>query len=61
MISLADALDVAGHVVAVCAVVAAVTPNVTDNAVFAVLRKLIDFAAMNWGHAANKKGQGDAA
>lgn len=52
---LPDLIQAASLLISLAAMVAAFTPTPTDNAVLAVLRKVIDFAAFNWGHAANAR------
>lgn len=49
-------IQVGEHVVAVASVIAALVPTPQGAAavgVLGALRKFLDFAAMNWGHAAN--------
>lgn len=53
--TIADALQALSALVTLASIIAALTPTPTDNAVLAVLRKLVDFAAFNWGHAANAR------
>lgn len=50
---LPDLIQAALMLVGFLSILAAFTPTPTDNTVLAVLKKLLDFAAMNWGHAAN--------
>lgn len=52
---IAEIIEVAAHIVAAAAVVAAITPTPKDDGIVALLRKALDFAAMNWGHARNRK------
>ena len=47
-------LTVASSVVATASVIAAFTPTPTDNAVLAVLRKVLDALAFNFGGAKNQ-------
>lgn len=54
--TIATVIEGASYVVSLAALIAAITPTPTDNVVLGVLRKVIDFAAMNWGHARNKEG-----
>lgn len=35
--------------------IAALTPTPKDDGVVAIVRKVVDFLAFNWGHAANHK------
>lgn len=51
--NLADWIQRGLSLVGFLSMLAALTPTPTDNAVLAILRKLLDFAAMNWGHARN--------
>ena len=48
-----DIFNVASNVIAGSAIVAALTPNTTDNQIVATARKVLDFLACNWGRASN--------
>lgn len=48
-------LSLASEVVTLAAILAAITPTPVDDGVVAVLRRIIDVLAFNWGHAANQK------
>lgn len=50
---LPDFIQALSLIISLAAMIAAFTPTPTDNAALAVLRKVVDFLAMNWGHAAN--------
>ena len=45
--------EIALQVIGILSVVAAATPNPADNAALIVLRKIIDFGALNWWNAEN--------
>lgn len=47
--------DIATSVVGTAAVIAAVTPTPKDDAVLAIVRKLLDFIGFNIGFAKNGK------
>lgn len=53
--TVATLIEGASYVVSFCSLVAAVTPTPVDNVVLGVLRKVVDFCALNWGHAKNKE------
>ncbi len=54
-----DLFNIATAVVALAAVVSAITPNVQDDSVVAKLRKLLDIIAFNVGFAQNKTDKKD--
>lgn len=58
-LSLADIIQGVSYLVSLASIFAAVTPTPKDNIVLGVLRKVVDFAAFNWGHAANKRKEGE--
>jgi len=40
-------LEIVVHVIAICSIVAAVTPTPVDNAILLAIRKVIDAGALN--------------
>jgi hypothetical protein len=50
-----DWLQVLSLIVAACAAVAAMTPTPRDDGIFLLLRRVVDFLALNFGHAKNVK------
>lgn len=58
-ISIPDAIDLATQVVAGASVLSAVLPQ-PYSGILLGLRKVLDFAAMNWGNARNAKPAGKA-
>lgn len=50
-----EVLTVGPQVIGVAAVIAAVTPTPADDGVVAVLRKILDMLAFNFGQAKNAK------
>jgi hypothetical protein len=52
--TIANVIEGALQLVGFCSVIAVFTPTPVDNAVLGVLKRCLDFAAMNWGHARNK-------
>ena len=44
-------IKIAGLVVLVASAVASSTPSKTDNKVVNIISKIVDFLALNWGHA----------
>lgn len=58
--TIANIIEGALHVVGVASIIAVFTPTPTDNVVLKVLKKCLDFAAMNWGHAKNAEAKRDA-
>lgn len=51
--TIANIIEGGLQLVGFLSVLAVFTPNPTDNKVLLVLKKCLDFAAMNWGHAKN--------
>jgi Na+-transporting NADH:ubiquinone oxidoreductase subunit NqrD len=45
--------EIALQVIGVCSVIAAATPTPIDNAALVIVRKIIDFGALNWWNADN--------
>lgn len=54
----ADLLQAALAVVGAASVVAALTPTPKDDAALAVLRRVLDLVAQNYGHARNDQAAG---
>jgi hypothetical protein len=50
-----DILTIASYVIAAAAAIAALTPTPADDGVLKVIRKLIDWAALNVGNAKNQR------
>lgn len=46
-------ISVATHVIAIASVIAAITPTPVDNGALIVLRKVLDYLALNVGGAKN--------
>jgi hypothetical protein len=47
-------LEIVVHVIAICSVIAAITPTPVDNAILLAVRKVIDAGALNVLFAKNK-------
>lgn len=45
--------EVLPQIIAIAALVTAITPSPVDNAVLLAVRKVLDILALNWGHAKN--------
>ena len=58
-VTIEQVINVTTHVIAIASIVAAVTPTPSDNAVLIVVRKVLDYLALNVGGAKNKA-QADA-
>lgn len=50
-----DWLQVLSLIVTACAAIAAMTPTPRDDGIFLLLRRVVDFLALNFGHAKNVK------
>jgi delta-aminolevulinic acid dehydratase/porphobilinogen synthase len=48
-----DILQIASYVIAAAAAVTALTPSPADDGIVAAIRKVLDFLALNIGHAKN--------
>ena len=55
MDNIPEHLNTAAAIVGYLAMIAAVVPNPQVKVGLIILRKLLDFAAMNWGQAENKR------
>jgi hypothetical protein len=53
--AIGDWLQVLSLIVAACAAIAAITPTPKDDGIFLLLRRVVDFLALNFGHAKNVK------
>lgn len=53
-VTIEQVINVTTHVIAIASIVAAVTPTPSDNAVLIVVRKVLDYLALNVGGAKNK-------
>lgn len=54
-----DILEKATQVVGVLSIIATVTPTPKDDVILVVLRKLLNFGAMNFGQSENKVKPGE--
>lgn len=50
-----DILTIASYVIAAAAAIAALTPTPADDGIIKAIRKVVDFLALNVGHAKNEK------
>lgn len=56
--NLVPILEIVAQVIGVAALIAALTPNETDNKIIAMVGKFFDVLGANWGRATNRDPRG---